>query len=173
MLIPIPKSLRIIHYLITAYSPHPNSSPQRNVSQIIFTTQCLHAKSLHSCLTLCDPLDCSPPGSSVHGILQARIVPCLPSEDLPDPVIELTSLMSPALAGGFFTTSAKALTAQYIHRKIANYFLVYLNILYTGMHIITHRCIHTPSIKIHIYQEFLQRFKIKWLFMYILGSHLL
>ena len=26
----------------------------------------------HSCLTLCDPMDCSPPGSSVHGILQAR-----------------------------------------------------------------------------------------------------
>ena len=25
-----------------------------------------------SCLTLCDPVDCSPPGSSIHGILQAR-----------------------------------------------------------------------------------------------------
>ena len=32
---------------------------------------CLVAKS---CLTLCDPMDCSPPGSSVHGISQARIV---------------------------------------------------------------------------------------------------
>ena len=30
---------------------------------------CLCAKLLHSCLTLCDPMDCSPPGSSVHGIL--------------------------------------------------------------------------------------------------------
>ena len=27
-----------------------------------------------SCLTLCDPMDCSPPGSSVHRILQARIL---------------------------------------------------------------------------------------------------
>ena len=27
-----------------------------------------------SCPTLCDPADCSPPGSSVHGILQARIL---------------------------------------------------------------------------------------------------
>ena len=27
-----------------------------------------------SCLTLCDPMDCGPPGSSVHGILQARIL---------------------------------------------------------------------------------------------------
>ena len=32
------------------------------------------AKSLQSCLTLCDPMDCSPPGSSVHGILQAKIL---------------------------------------------------------------------------------------------------
>ena len=29
---------------------------------------------IKSCLTLCDPMDCSPPGSSVHGILQARIL---------------------------------------------------------------------------------------------------
>ena len=34
----------------------------------------MHAKSLQSCLTLCDPMDCSPPGSSVHGIFQARIL---------------------------------------------------------------------------------------------------
>ena len=32
------------------------------------------AKSLQSCLTLCDPIDGSPPGSSVHGIFQARIL---------------------------------------------------------------------------------------------------
>ena len=31
-------------------------------------------KSLQSCLTLCYPMDCSPPGFSVHGILQARIL---------------------------------------------------------------------------------------------------
>ena len=34
---------------------------------------CASAKLLHLCPTLCDPMDCSPPGSSVHGILQARI----------------------------------------------------------------------------------------------------
>ena len=32
------------------------------------------AQLLQSCPTLCDPMDCSPPGSSVHGILQARIL---------------------------------------------------------------------------------------------------
>ena len=35
---------------------------------------CVCAKSLQSCPTLSDPMDCSPPGSSVHGILQARIL---------------------------------------------------------------------------------------------------
>ena len=40
----------------------------------VFVWKCLHAKSLLSCPTLCDPVDCSPPGSSAYGILQARIV---------------------------------------------------------------------------------------------------
>ena len=34
----------------------------------------MHAKSLYSCLILCDPIDCRPLGSSVHGSLQARIL---------------------------------------------------------------------------------------------------
>ena len=39
-----------------------------------FCSACMCAKSLQSCLTLCDPMDCSPPGSSVHEIFQARIL---------------------------------------------------------------------------------------------------
>jgi len=65
----------------------------------------VRAKLLQSCLALCDPVDCSPPGFSVHWILQAGIlgwVPCPPSGDLPEPGIEPAS---PALAGGFLTTS--------------------------------------------------------------------
>ena len=49
------------------------------------------------------------PGSSAHGILQARLrseMPCSPPGDLPDPGMEPTSFKSPALAGGFFTTRA-------------------------------------------------------------------
>ena len=66
------------------------------------------AKSLQSCPTLCNPMDCSSPGSFVHGILQARIrdwVACLPPRDLPDPGNQTLSLTSPALAGRFFNTS--------------------------------------------------------------------
>ena len=62
-------------------------------------------RSRQSCPTLCDPMDCSPPGSSVHGIFPGKNtgVGChFPSpEDLPEPGIEPTS---PALTGGFFTT---------------------------------------------------------------------
>ena len=35
---------------------------------------CMHAKSFQTCPTLCSPTDCSPPGSSVHGILQTKIL---------------------------------------------------------------------------------------------------
>ena len=58
--------------------------------------------------TLCDPMDCSPPGSSVHGISQARTLEWAATspEELSNPGIESSSPGSPALAGGFFTTSA-------------------------------------------------------------------
>ena len=51
----------------------------------------MHAKLIQSCPTLCDPMDYSPPGSSVHGIFQARIlewVAMSSSRGLPDPGIK-------------------------------------------------------------------------------------
>ena len=45
---------------------------------LVSADACVYAKSLQSCATLCHPIDCSPPGSSVHGILQARILEWLP-----------------------------------------------------------------------------------------------
>ena len=59
--------------------------------------------------TICDPVDCSPPGSSVHGILQARTLEwaAMPSSSGPSRPGDGTHVsLSPALAGGFFTTSA-------------------------------------------------------------------
>ena len=53
-------------------------------------------------------MDCSLPGSSVYGILQARImewVGCPTPGDLPNPGIKSASLAFPALAGGFFAGS--------------------------------------------------------------------
>ena len=41
---------------------------------VVFVFTCVHAKLLQPCLTLSDSMDCSLPGSSVHGILQVRIL---------------------------------------------------------------------------------------------------
>ena len=55
-------------------SPIPGILQARTLEwvTISFSNAYMHAKSLHSCLTLCDPMYSSPPGSSVHGILQTR-----------------------------------------------------------------------------------------------------
>ena len=71
-------------------------------------TNLVCVKLLQSCATLWDPMDCSPPGSSVHGILQARYWNgwlCPSPGDFPYSGIESASLLSSALAGRFFTTS--------------------------------------------------------------------
>ena len=60
----------------------------------LFLGAVLHAKLLQSCLTLCDLIDFSPPGSSVIGFSRQEYwsgLPCSP-RDLPDPGIEPTSL---------------------------------------------------------------------------------
>ena len=73
-----------------------------------FTTQTrtwVHAKSPQSCPTLGDPMDCRPPGSSVHGPLQARILEwvSMPSSRGSSQPWGWTQVS--CLAGGFFTTS--------------------------------------------------------------------
>ena len=44
------------------------------IQSIVTAAAAAAAKSRQSCPTLCDPIDGSPPGSSVHGILQARVL---------------------------------------------------------------------------------------------------
>ena len=64
---------------------------------------------IQSCPTLCSPMDCSPPGSSVHGISKARVLEWVampPPGCLPDPGIKPAPLKSPALADRFFTSTA-------------------------------------------------------------------
>ena len=60
---------------------------------------------VQSCLTLYDAMDCSPPGSSVHGIFKARILEWLPFPspgELPNPEIECVPPVSPDLHVGIF-----------------------------------------------------------------------
>ena len=65
------------------------------------TTAAAAAKSLQSCPTLCDPMDCSLSGSSVHGSLQERtlewVAIFLLQWNIPDPGIEPVFPEAPAL----------------------------------------------------------------------------
>ena len=64
---------------------------------------CMCAKLLQSCLTLCDPMDCYPPGSSVHGILQARILEWVAMPFSRGSSQHRDQTQASSIAGGFFT----------------------------------------------------------------------
>ena len=79
-----------------------------------------HAVCCHFCCIplFCDFMDCSLPGSSVNGVLQARILEWVAKfspADLPDPGVKVVSVMSPSLAGVFFITSTTWEALQYIY----------------------------------------------------------
>ena len=58
---------------VSAQSPVAvRAEMQKTILMLVWTSEVAQ-----SCLTLFDPMDCSPPGSSVHGILQARILECV------------------------------------------------------------------------------------------------
>ena len=99
--------LLTIHSLITALAL---SRTLKMVSQFLdhIGIICVSTKSLQSCPNLCNPMNCSPPGSSVHGTLQARTLEwifMLSSRYFPNSRMELASLKSTTLADVFFTTS--------------------------------------------------------------------
>ena len=67
------------HRLQPTRLPHPWDSPGKNTGVgCHFVLQCMKLKSeseaAQSCPTLSDPMDCSLPGSSVHGIVKARVL---------------------------------------------------------------------------------------------------
>ena len=67
---------------------------------LFITHACVYAKLLQLCPILCDPMDGIPPGFSVHGILQQRILEwvAMPSSrDLTNPGIKLVSPAAPAM----------------------------------------------------------------------------
>ena len=79
---------------------------------------CVRAKLLQSCPIICDPIDC-PWGLSRQEYWGG--LPCHPPGDFSNPGIKLWSLMSPALAGGFFTTST-SWEAQYLIQHLSRWY---------------------------------------------------
>ena len=98
----------------------------------IYIMVCVHAQSLRqSCLTLCDPMDYSSSGSSIHGISQARIlgwVAISSCRGLPNPRIKPVSPESSALACGFFTTDHLGSICWCVYVHIFTYTHTYTHI---------------------------------------------
>ena len=91
---------------------------------------CMSAMSLQLCPTLCDATDCSLPGSSVHGILQARILECVAMPF--DPGIKPTSPIAPALQADYLLLSHWGSSAELLlHGKMSHPFR-YLHSLPSG-----------------------------------------
>ena len=119
----------------------------------------------HTHMTLCDPMNYSPPGSSVHGILLARIlewVTISSPRESSDLQIKLSSLIFPALAGGFFTTTttweAQMCVCVYvcvcmcvcIYMCVCGYVCVYI---YMHAHLYIHIYIICIFFHFTVYQE--------------------
>ena len=101
---------------------HVGSSQTRDWARVLCT-------SVHVCVFSHVWLDCSPPGSSVHGILQARILKWVAISypgDLPNPGIKPTSLVSPAMVGRFLTAGppAKSDSVWYIYIFFFRFFFI-------------------------------------------------
>ena len=104
----VPGSGFCSHRVITYMQQNP--CHKVTMDNVLTSQTGARAASLQLCPTLCDPVD--------QGARQAPLsmgfsrqeywgrLPCPPPGDLPYPGIEPASLTSPALAGGFFTTSA-------------------------------------------------------------------
>ena len=97
---------------INKYCPYPRLQlvilHQNEVLKYEVDFVCVCVKLLQSHLTFGDAMCCSLLGSLSMGVSRQenwRGLPCPPPGDLPDPGIEPASLISPALAGRFFTTS--------------------------------------------------------------------
>ena len=93
-------------YLSGLPCPPPGDLPDPWV-ELTSLVSCIGVLLLQLCLTLCNPAGCSPPGSSDHGIFQARILEWVATSysrgsSLPRGQTHIP--VSPALADGFFTT---------------------------------------------------------------------
>ena len=109
----------------------------------------LCVKSLQSCLTLCDPMDCSPPGSSVHEVLQARIREwvshVLFQGIFPHPGIKPTSLRSLHWQVSSLPLVPPGKPCVYVYTHTYMYICVYVCV-YTHIYVYMCVCVYT-----HIY----------------------
>ena len=118
---------------IKAFRKYINLDYNLKYSKCVFVQRLCYecAKLLQSCLTLCNPMDCGPPSSPVHGILQARILEwvVMPSSR----GIFLTQGLNPSLLclllqqGGSLPQVPSVKGTVYLNK---NYTYLYVQIIY-------------------------------------------
>ena len=94
------------------------------------TLQSLSVLVAQSCLTLCDSMDCIPPGSSVHGILQARILEWVAISFSRDSSQPKDQIQISRIAGRLFTVWATR-KAHWIMYDCLKMNLLYLKLIFT------------------------------------------
>ena len=107
-----PSTCKHIWVFLSCKQNKHNSHKERHINSAYYPllskwSPCVCASLLQLCLTLCDPKDCSPPGSSLHGILQVRILEwvAMPSTRGSSPPRDRTGIsFVSCIAGGFFTS---------------------------------------------------------------------
>ena len=116
------KMLKFVLFFFFFYKRHQLKALFISLQSFLFPNKCIKKfmclKSLQSCPTLCIPMDCSQPGSSVHGILQARILEwvAMPSSRGSSPPRDWTRVScSSCVAGRLFTAepSGKSYIKRY------------------------------------------------------------
>ena len=94
----------------------PWDSPGKNTGVDCHFLQCMKVKSesevAQSYSTLCDPMDCSLPGSSVHGIFQARVLEWVAISFLQGILRLKDQTWISCLAGGFFSAEPPGKTSN-------------------------------------------------------------
>ena len=113
------------------FLPSPHISPA-SMDPWLYYLNNLHAQSF-SCVWLCESMNCSPPGSSIHGISRQEYwsgLPFPPSENLFDPGIKPMFPESLALANRFFTTEPPGKSNSLLTGLSNSKFLLLLNLFW-------------------------------------------
>ena len=97
----------LLRWLLCLSLPNRDEKEMKSFSTKDSPSPCMRAQLLQSCLTLCKLMDCSPPGSSVHGILQARILEwiAMPSSRGSSPTRDQTCISYSFYTTGIFFTA--------------------------------------------------------------------
>ena len=113
--------------VLASFRLFKHASPMSLTAVVVWVAQ--------SCPTLCDPMDCSPPGSSVHGILQARILEwvAIPFSRVSSPPGDWTQVS--CTAGSFCTVWATGKPMSLIEYLVINFAIFILVVVHVTGHV--------------------------------------